>query len=253
MLPDCLLYLECLPENKENQRPMEIAAFSEPEVGSVHPGPPGAPRKPINIGLPLAPSTPRDSYLRRAPTPTPLVESEDNWNRVREAWFTTRSSSEQQNPYAGEAFQNCSPSATWSLPDPMPQENMSGKRRHESENRLNGETRYPLDGTLPMTGKQYVKVPKLEASNLFPQIYMLDIILHSDELAQILYNLLSERLAVNLFNLVKVFWGDTGSGKSHTAWEEAGVAAYSKDPTTKWWDGYSVNLFNLGSSSCYPR
>lgn len=52
---------------------------------------------------------------------------------------------------------------------------------------------------------------------------------------------------------VKVFWGDTGSGKSHTAWEEAGVAAYSKDPTTKWWDGYSVNLFNLGSSSCYPR
>ncbi len=35
-----------------------------------------------------------------------------------------------------------------------------------------------------------------------------------------------------------MYWGDTGSGKSHRAWEEAGDDAYSKDPLTKWWDGY---------------
>jgi len=35
-----------------------------------------------------------------------------------------------------------------------------------------------------------------------------------------------------------VFWGRSGSGKSRRAWEEAGDTAYSKDPRTKWWDGY---------------
>ena len=37
---------------------------------------------------------------------------------------------------------------------------------------------------------------------------------------------------------VVVFWGTTGSGKSRTAWDEAGFEAYPKDPRSKWWDGY---------------
>lgn len=36
-----------------------------------------------------------------------------------------------------------------------------------------------------------------------------------------------------------VFWGKTGTGKSRLAWEEAGNEAYSKNPRTKWWDGYN--------------
>jgi hypothetical protein len=35
-----------------------------------------------------------------------------------------------------------------------------------------------------------------------------------------------------------VFWGDTGTGKSRRAWEEAGLDAYPKDPRTKFWCGY---------------
>jgi len=35
-----------------------------------------------------------------------------------------------------------------------------------------------------------------------------------------------------------VYVGPTGTGKSHRAWEEAGMTAYPKQPTTKWWDGY---------------
>lgn len=35
-----------------------------------------------------------------------------------------------------------------------------------------------------------------------------------------------------------VFWGRTGTGKSRRAWEEAGEGAYSKDPRSKFWDGY---------------
>lgn len=35
-----------------------------------------------------------------------------------------------------------------------------------------------------------------------------------------------------------VFWGRTQSGKSRRAWDEAGVDAYSKDPRSKFWDGY---------------
>jgi len=35
-----------------------------------------------------------------------------------------------------------------------------------------------------------------------------------------------------------VFWGPTGTGKSRTAWERAGMDAYPKDPRTKFWCGY---------------
>lgn len=38
---------------------------------------------------------------------------------------------------------------------------------------------------------------------------------------------------------VKVFWGKTGTGKSHTAWAEAGEDAYQKDPRSKFWYGYN--------------
>lgn len=37
---------------------------------------------------------------------------------------------------------------------------------------------------------------------------------------------------------VHVFWGETGTGKSKRAWEEAGLSAYTKDPRSKWWCGY---------------
>ena len=37
---------------------------------------------------------------------------------------------------------------------------------------------------------------------------------------------------------VSVFWGRSGSGKSRRAWEEAGTEAYSKDPRSKFWNGY---------------
>lgn len=37
---------------------------------------------------------------------------------------------------------------------------------------------------------------------------------------------------------VFVFIGPTGTGKSRRAWTEAGLEAYPKAPTTKFWDGY---------------
>lgn len=40
----------------------------------------------------------------------------------------------------------------------------------------------------------------------------------------------------------KAFIGETGTGKSRSAWAEAGENAYSKNPTTKWWDGYKGTL-----------
>lgn len=40
---------------------------------------------------------------------------------------------------------------------------------------------------------------------------------------------------------VYVYWGVSGTGKSHRAWAEAGEDAYPKDPRTKWWDGYRAH------------
>lgn len=39
---------------------------------------------------------------------------------------------------------------------------------------------------------------------------------------------------------VFVYWGDSGTGKTHKVWQEAGDPAdvYIKNPNTKWWDGY---------------
>lgn len=35
-----------------------------------------------------------------------------------------------------------------------------------------------------------------------------------------------------------VHWGPSGTGKSHDAWDQAGMEAYAKDPRSKFWDGY---------------
>lgn len=46
----------------------------------------------------------------------------------------------------------------------------------------------------------------------------------------------SEPIAVD--RAVSVLWGPTGTGKTFRAWQAAGVDAYLKDPSNKWWDGY---------------
>jgi len=43
---------------------------------------------------------------------------------------------------------------------------------------------------------------------------------------------------VGMVRSCKVFWGDTGTGKSRRAWDEAGMDSYPKDPNTKFWCGY---------------
>jgi len=43
---------------------------------------------------------------------------------------------------------------------------------------------------------------------------------------------------VGMERVCNVYWGATGTGKSRRAWDESGLDAYSKDPRSKFWDGY---------------
>lgn len=43
----------------------------------------------------------------------------------------------------------------------------------------------------------------------------------------------------SLPKFVNVYWGATGTGKSHDAWEHAGPDAYPKSPRSIFWNGYS--------------
>jgi hypothetical protein len=143
------------------------------------------------------------------------------------------------NPFAGPSCPPSSPEPTSSLPVQPQPGTMFGKKTPELESRLNGDVPYPPGGIRAPIGKRYAAVPKEETSNLFRQMCTFDIIVHSEELAQILYNLFSERLSSKSFGGQLDLVYLTNLGKSHAAWQEAGNNAYSKDPLTKWWDGYS--------------
>lgn len=43
---------------------------------------------------------------------------------------------------------------------------------------------------------------------------------------------------VAMVRTVNVFWGESGTGKTRLAYEQAGLDAYPKIPSTVWWDGY---------------
>jgi len=43
---------------------------------------------------------------------------------------------------------------------------------------------------------------------------------------------------IGIERTVICYWGRSGTGKSRTAWDEAGLEAYPKDPRSKFWDGY---------------
>lgn len=49
----------------------------------------------------------------------------------------------------------------------------------------------------------------------------------------------AERKPEAIVKNVQVFWGPTGTGKSMTAWAQAGEDAYAKDPKSKFWCGYT--------------
>lgn len=150
--------------------------------------------EPINYGLQRAPlQVDTCSPLDR--TPVSSLECEDSWKKAKEDWFTTRYSYGLSNPFAGPSCPPSSPEPTWSPPDPLLPENTCGNRRQESGTPLNGDAPYRPEEIRAPIGTRYAKLPKEDVSSLYHQIYTFDIIVHSEELAQIMYNLLSERLS----------------------------------------------------------
>lgn len=97
----------------------------------------------------------------------------------------------------------------------------------------------PLRETLKQTGSLYGPPPSPEISypSLLRSVWL--VTGPFERLRKSLINFSSDySQAPPIVREIFVFWGKTGTGKSRRAWHEAGVAAYSKDPRSKFWDGY---------------
>ena len=102
---------------------------------------------------------------------------------------------------------------TSSSPVPRPQGITSGRRSRTSQTDSSGETLNPSEETAQPTGMKYVAVRKRAPSNEFLPMYTYDIIIHSEELAQIIYNLLSGWLQCKSFGGTLVLANHTEPGK----------------------------------------
>jgi hypothetical protein len=127
------------------------------------------------------------------------LECEDSWKKAKEDWFTTRFSYGLPNPFVEPSCPPNSPEHTLSQADQLLQENMSGRRKPELATPLSGVAPSLPEGIARPIGKQFVGVPKEEDLNLFHQTFTFDVIMHSEELAQIMYNLFAERLSARYF------------------------------------------------------
>ncbi len=150
--------------------------------------------EPINYGLQRLPLQ-MDTCSPLDPTPVSSLECEDSWRKAKEDWFTTRFSYGLPNPFAEPSCPPNSPEPTWSPPVQQLQEITCGKKRQGSETPLNGAVPCPPEGIAKPTGNQFVGVPKEDLLNVFQRTSTFDIIIRSEELAQIMYNLLAERLS----------------------------------------------------------
>lgn len=150
--------------------------------------------EPINYGL-QRPPLQMDTCSPLDRTPVSSLECEDSWKRAKEDWYTTRFSYGLPDPFAGPSCPPSSPGLTWNPQDLQPPGTTSGKRTPELVTPLNGDAPCPPEGIRKPIGNQYVGVPKEEILNLSQQTCTFDLIIRSVEFAQIMYNLLAERLS----------------------------------------------------------
>ena len=193
MLPErCQLTLDC--QDGQDQRPQ--LALEGSRIQTLEDL-----VEPLSYGLQRAPLV-TDTYSPLDRTPLSSLECEDSWRKAKEAWFTTKFSYGHQNPFAGPSCPPNSPEPIWSQADQLLPESTCGKKTPGSETPLNGDAPCPPEGIRKPIGKQFVGVPKEEDLNLFQQMCTFDVIMHSEELAQIMYNLFAERLSARYFNLI---------------------------------------------------
>lgn len=83
--------------------------------------------------------------------------------------------------------------------------------------------------------RDYEEIYELAKQGRLEEIDKQVLVCHYNSLKRIM---IDNMQAEECLREVRVYWGDTGLGKSRKAWEEATFDAYPKDPNTKFWDGY---------------
>jgi hypothetical protein len=149
--------------------------------------------EPINYGLQQAPLV-LDTISPMDRTQVSSLECVDSWKKAKEDWFTTRFSYALPNPFVEPSCPPNSPEHITSQADQPQLESTCGRKTHVLETPLNGERLCRPEEIQPPIGTRYARLPKEDLSSLFHQIYTFDIIVHSEELAQILYSHLGEML-----------------------------------------------------------
>lgn len=190
--PKCDLVLKC----QEEDPCQSLIPLPWLPLGDLPPSRPAycGKTEPINIGLEHT-RAPLDTASPQVPTHPWSLGCEDSWKRAKEDWYITRSLYGPEDPFVAPSCPPSSPVHIGNPPAASEPETMFGRKTHVLETPLSGETRCQQEGIPPPIGKRYAAVPKEESLNLFRQMCTFDIIVHSEELAQILYNLFSERLS----------------------------------------------------------
>lgn len=168
-----------------------------------------------------------------------LMRLKDRWNLVKQGISTGKSLCAVQSKEDPSSSSTPLEKSTTNLQDQKQQDPIVTKRIHELKEQISALENGHFVDPPKLTGTWSERLLANGISMPSPPAFMSAAIGGRKRFKPSLKEIAKDHMRpMAMERTVFVFWGRTGTGKSKRAWEEAGMDAYSKDPRTKFWDGY---------------